>query len=127
CAMLPVVAAYFERRMVWPYSEPEPIQGWQGLDPYCLGQLTEAQALQFRFLGRAIDLKGARYKISYHLAVSPGGDTIAIVGAGTIFGIPLKGTWLYSIGPNDAGFCSVNNDQCAEFDVSGRWKGQVVF
>src|SRR5678815_2444008 len=110
CAMLPVVAAYFERRMVWPYSEPEPIQDWQGLDPYCLGQLTEAQTLQFRLLGRATDLKGTRYKISYHLAVSPGGDTIAIVGAGTIFGIPLKGTWLYSIRPNDAGFCSVNND-----------------
>jgi hypothetical protein len=51
--ILPVVAAYFERRIVWPYSEAEPIQDWQGLDPYCLGQLTEAQTLRFKFLGRA--------------------------------------------------------------------------
>ena len=113
--------------MVWPYSEPQPVNEANITDIYINQQISEARALQFQMLGLSNDLKGPRYKIDYYFMVSPTGDTLAIIGKGSIMKIPLKGIWLYSIGPDDTGFYSVNQQSCVEFDASGKWKDQIVF
>ncbi|HMP83507.1 MAG TPA: hypothetical protein PKA41_12475 [Verrucomicrobiota bacterium] len=127
CALAPVVAAYVERRMVWPYSTPEPVSQIPTESRYLMRQVSEALQSSFRLLGRARDLKGERYAVDYYFLVSPQQDTLAIVGVGTIMRIPVNGTWLFSRGDNGAAFYSVNNQSCAEFDLSGLWKDQILF
>lgn len=126
-ALMPVVAALIEHRMVWPYSAPEPVIQIPTTSGFLMRQVSQALQLQFRLLGRSSDLKGQRYAVDYYFLVSPQQDTLAILGEGSIMRIPVKGLWLFSRGNNGAAYCSVNNQSCAEFDLSGLWKDQIVF
>jgi hypothetical protein len=127
CALIPTLAYYFERRMIWPYSEPQVIDKGDIANAWVKKQISEARSLGFQMLGQSHDLKGAAYKVDYYFAASPSRDTLAIIGNGTIIGIKLQGIWLNSFDSNDTNFYSVNQQACVEHDVSGKRKSQLVF
>jgi hypothetical protein len=126
CALTPVLAAYFERRMIWPYSEPQSVNEQDIADTWVKKQISEARVLGFLMLGKSRDLKSAAYKVDYYFAASPERDTLAIIGNGTIIGIKVQGIWLNSFGSDDANFYSVNQQACVEHDVTGKRKSQLV-
>jgi len=124
---MPTIAYYFERRMIWPYSEPQPIDESEIINVWVKNQISEARSLGFQILGQSCDLKGAAYKVDYYFAASPNRDTLAIIGSGTVIGIKLQGIWLNSYSTDDINFYSVNQQACVEHDVSGKRKNQLVF
>ncbi len=121
------VAARLEKRMAWPYGElqAQPHFG----DPTGYGARWVAEAVQagFSFLGWAPDLKGNRYRVSYAMVISPDRDSIAVIGIGSIWRMPLQGTWLHT--PSVDGrrsWYSTDNQPCVEIDISRHWKSQLV-
>jgi hypothetical protein len=127
CVLSPTLAYYFERRMIWPYSEPQAIDEGETANSWVKKQISEARSLGFQMLGQSRDLKGAAYKVDYYFAASPDRDTLAIIGSGTIIGIKLQGIWLNSFSTDGINFYSVNQQACVEHDVSGKRKSQLVF
>lgn len=127
CVLAPTLGYYFERRMIWPYSEPQAVDEGDIADAWVKKQISEARSFGFQVLGRSRDLKGATYKVDYYFAASSGRDTLAIIGNGTIIGIKVQGIWLNSFGPDETNFYSVNQQACVEHDVTGKRKSQLVF
>lgn len=127
CALAPCLAYYFERRMIWPYSEPQTVEEGGIANTWVKTQISEAQAIGFELLGQSRDLKGGAYKVDYYFAASPERDTLAIIGSGTIIGIKIQGIWLNSFGLDDVNFYSVNQQACVEHDITGKRKSQLVF
>lgn len=113
--------------MIWPYSNPVLSKAEIVMNAYVSGQVGQAQTFGFEFLGRSHDLKGASYKVDYFFLTSRDRETLAIIGVGKVVKIPVQGTWLFTIGPDDTAFYSVNHQSCVEFDPLGKWKSQLVF
>jgi hypothetical protein len=125
--VLLAVVARLEKRMVWPYSEPEPQPQSPDISGYYGTQwLGEALNLGFSFLGWASDRKGPQYKINYALLVSQQRDCFVIIGIGTIFNMTLRGTWIYTRVGDDKLFYSTDNQSCVEIDVSRQWRSQLA-
>jgi hypothetical protein len=118
---LPVVlgflAGLWEKRMVWPYipevepgAEPSPARQAEPADPYAAParavplEITEyAIALNreldgrgLRHLGRFFNGQGKLYKLSYDFWLAPDRMVLVLVGGGTLAGIPLQATWLFT-------------------------------
>ena len=84
-----------ERRLVMPYRPVGPDQALPET-PYVAATNRLAASMEFAHLGTHHDAKGRIYKVRYDLWASPEFDQIAVVGGGTISGLPLEATWLYS-------------------------------
>jgi hypothetical protein len=97
-----IFTATWEKRMVWPYSKPMPPDVTK--DEHCTeknqqfvdNSLHQMQHYGFRLLHRCTDMKGPKYPISYLFALSEDQLTLAIVGYGYVFSIPVKGVILVS-------------------------------
>ncbi len=83
-----------ERRLVMPYVPFAPDEPFPET-PYSAATNALAAKLEFRHLGPFRDGKGTKYAIRYDLWISPDNTLLAIVGGGTIVGIPRDGTWIY--------------------------------
>lgn len=119
------VVARLEKRMVWPYGNPEPQLQFADTSGYGTRWVAEALGIGCTFLGWAPDLKGPRYKVSYGFLASPEGDYFVIVGVGTILNIPLRGTWIYTRSTDSSVVYTTDNQSCVEIDVLRRWRSQL--
>ena len=125
--VLQAVAARFEKRMVWPYGDLQAQPPFGDLTGYGARWLAEAVQAGFSFLGWAPDLKGDKYQVSYAMVISPDRDSIAVIGVGSIWRMPLQGTWLHT--PSADGrrsWYSTDNQACVEIDISRHWKSQLA-
>ena len=115
-----------EKRMVWPYSEPQPQPLYD--DPSGYGARWVAQAVQsgFTLLGWSHDLKGETYRVNYAMLISPDRSTIATIGAGAILKLPLQATWLHTPAADGRCFYSTNQQSGVQLDVSRHWTNQLV-
>lgn len=121
-----VVTARIEKRMVWPYGIPEPQPQFPDASGYAAQWVGEATSMGFSFLGWSSDLKGPRYRVSYAMLCSPERDCFVIVGAGTILGMSLRATWIYSRTSEGRVFCTTDNQNGVEIDIARRWRGQLA-
>jgi hypothetical protein len=131
-----LLAAFFEKRMVWPYGpvrkdeiEAQSMRAGDDQDAnnYIIRFINDALEKGFEYLGCFNDAKGGKYKIVYHALVSPDKYTLAIIGGGKVFGMRVWGTWLFSKSDNEHGYYSVDKQSCIEKDISKLWHDQLVF
>ncbi|MBY0310757.1 MAG: hypothetical protein K2W85_01670 [Phycisphaerales bacterium] len=124
---VPVLATWWEPRLVWPYGDPQPHT--MVPDPGSFGIMTVQRGLAagFTFLGWCPDLKGKGYNLAYGMLVSPDRQTLAIVGVGKMFGVPLAATWLHSAsGDRQKWWVTVNNPSAFEHDPLGQTEMRIV-
>jgi hypothetical protein len=112
--------------MVWPYGSPEAVPQFADPSGYGARWVDDAHSAGFSFFGWAPDLKGPRYKASYGLLMSPERDCFVIVGIGTIAGMTLRGTWIYTPATDGTVFYTTDNQSCISIDVMRRWRSQLV-
>jgi hypothetical protein len=123
------IAALFETRMVWPYQresefvKPRVTSAESAANPYTTpaaqtlvevtpyGDATcqRLQAMGFSYRGVHYDRRRGIYKLRYDFWLSPDQQVLAMVGGGTLAGIPLTGTSLYT--RLDDGRCLVTIDE----------------
>jgi hypothetical protein len=120
------VVARLEKRIVWPYGTPEAQPQFSDASGYGARWVGDALKAGFSFLGWSPDLKGARYRISYALLVSPERDCFVIIGIGTILSMALRGTWIYTRAADGRVFYATDNQSCVEIDVSRCWRSQLA-
>ena len=121
-----LAVAMWEKRMVWPYSAPEPTPPYPDPTGYGSRSVTEAMQAGFELVGYSRDLKGEKYKVTYALLIAPQRDCVSIVGVGTIFGLPLACTWMISQSSDGRVFTSTDNQAGINTDVSRVWKDNLV-
>jgi hypothetical protein len=112
---LPIVlgflAGLWEKRLVWPYvKDKDPAKELDPIDPYfapgiaapleiteyAIAVNEEVEDLGFQPLGHFFDGKGKIYKLRYDFWLAPDRLVLVMVGGGTLAGIPLQATWLYT-------------------------------
>jgi hypothetical protein len=125
-SILLTVIYRLEKKMVWPYGEPEPLPRHGDPSGYGERWVKEAGAAGYRLLGWAPDIKGPTYRVSYAMMISPEQDTIAIVGVGTVMNINLSGTWLHTPDVEGRSYFSTDNPAGLQMDISGNWKNQFA-
>jgi hypothetical protein len=116
----------FEKRMVWPYSDPQPQPSF--VPPKSgYAELWAAKAISsgFRLLGWSGDLKGANYRVIYAMLVSPDRSTFAVIGAGNILNMKLACTWLHTPSADGRSFFTTDNQTGVQIDLSGHWTNHL--
>jgi hypothetical protein len=123
------IAALFEKRMVWPYASGREIAAAQrgetddstnpyesprsqepvAITPYALATCREIQNKKFSYQGVFYDSRGGIYKLRFDFWLSPDRYVLANVGGGTLAGIELNGTNLFTRLQN--GHCLVTLDE----------------
>jgi hypothetical protein len=116
-----------EKRMVWPYGELSPKPRYDDPTGYTAVWVADAVAAGFTLLGWTHDLKGENYRLSYAILVSPDRGTLAVIGGGFIFKLPLQGTWLHTPTADGRSFYSTDKQAGVQLDVSRHWTSQLVF
>ncbi len=124
--VLLAVTARLEKRMVWPYGKPEAQPQFPDSSGYGARWVDDSLKAGFSFLGWSPDLKGPRYRVTYALLTSPERDCFVIIGVGTILGMALRGTWIYTRAKDGRVFYTTDNQSCVEIDVARRWRSQLV-
>jgi hypothetical protein len=124
--VLQVVVGCWEKRLNWPYGAPEP-QPRTG-DPNGYGYARVSEALQNGFLcfGWCPDLKGEKYQVSYAMLVSPDRQFFVVIGTGTIFGLTLDTSWIFSRTLDDRLYYSTDHQNGAVIDISRLQRCQLV-
>jgi hypothetical protein len=125
-SVLLTVIFRFEKRMAWAYSELQPEPPYTDPTGYGAGRVAEAVAAGFALLGWARDLKGAKYRVSYAMLVSPDRDVFAIIGVGSVLQIPVAATWLYTHTADGRCFYSTDHQSGVQIDLSHHWTNQLV-
>ncbi|GMV90559.1 MAG: hypothetical protein AMXMBFR82_03370 [Candidatus Hydrogenedentota bacterium] len=120
------VVGRLEKRLVWPYGPMQERPPYPDASGYSIRWVREALQLGFVFLGWAPDAKGEKYKLTYGLLVSPERDCFVIVGVGTIMGISMRGTWIYSVDRDGRAIYTTDNQSAIEVDVTRLWKSRLV-
>jgi hypothetical protein len=136
------IVARWEKRMVWPYTTPGKIEGSgepdDGYDeffhaprpsgmpdykanptPFTIRENAMAALLGFRPAGYFMHGKGGIYRIRYDFWRSEGGDVLALVGSGTLAGIPVLNTWLYSNTTDGRCLITLGKQDASEIDLGG--------
>lgn len=123
----PAAIMMWEKRLVWPYGEPEVQSTAPDIGSYGSLTVQAAQAAGFSFLGWCKDLKGKNYNLCYAMLVSPDRQTLAIVGSGKLFGMPMAGTWLHTLsGDRQRSWATVDNPSGYERDPLGQTDMRIV-
>lgn len=119
------IAALLERRRVRNY-EPVAEDEAAPISEYARWVEHAAGRLGYDRLGVFRDAKGKIYNVRYDFWASPGRDVIAYCGVGTMLGIPVKATWLFT--PLSDGRCLMTTDHSAamESDLSGMTEMALV-
>jgi len=140
------IAALFEKRMVWPYQRESEFLPAQlaakesaanpyaapaaqppvAVTPYGDATCRKLESFGFSYRGVHYDRRRGIYQLRYDFWLSPDRLVLAMVGGGTLAGIPLTGTSLYS--RRDDGRCLVTIDEpkSQDSDPSGLTLQMVV-
>jgi len=124
--VLQVAVACWEKRMVWPYGAPEPAPRWGDPTAYGYRQVSEAISRGFMLSGWCPDLKGEMYKLSYALLASQDHYFVVIVGVGSMAGMQLQSTWIYSRAADKKLYYTVDHQNGVEIDISGNVRCQLA-
>jgi len=140
------IAALFEKRMVWPYQreseflQPQPAAKDSAANPYRApatqtpvavtpyGDATcrKLEAMGFRYRGVHYDRRRGLYQLRYDFWLSPDQLVLAMVGGGTLAGIPLAGTSLYSRLGDGRCLVTIDEPKSQDSDPSGLTLQMVV-
>lgn len=128
--LLPIIIAKIERRRrTWPYIRQYEFGDFQ-LSPdreaYISKCLNSAENEGFRYLERRYDGKGKRYKVVYDFLISADLNTLAIIGAGTLFNIHVKSMWFISKDVHGNCFTTVTSQDAVEYDLTGYYKDNLI-
>lgn len=124
--VLPTLIFMREKRLVWPYADPEESHSVVDTDGYGARTVRAAIDNGFTFLGWAADGKGGTYKLAYGMILSPDRRTIGTVGIGTLLGMRLKGTTLRTYAEDGVRAClTMDNGACSEPDALNTWNIRV--
>lgn len=124
--VLLAMIARFEKRLSWPYGEPEAQAQFPDSTGYADRWVDGALNAGFTFLGWCPHLKGGGYRVSFALLVSPERDCFVVISVGTILGIALRGTCIYTRSVEGRVFYTTDNQSCIEIDVTRRWRSQLA-
>lgn len=102
-----------------PYAAPRAREDAPAETPYASAINRAAAGLGFRYLGPYRDGKGRLYRIRYDLWLSADREAIAVVGGGTLAGIPLLATWLHTRFADDRRIVTTDNQAAMNADLSG--------
>jgi hypothetical protein len=114
--LLAIAARMWERRLVWPYV---PDDGKVPATRYTTAAAGAAQGLGFTPLGAFRDGKGRMYRIRYELWIAPGRDALLLVGGGSLAGIPVDGSWLFTRLGNGRCLATLDDEKGSEYDLAG--------
>lgn len=128
-AMLPFITTLIEKRKVWPYSPDFPFEPFKlsaGHHQFLEYTRAKAQDYGFVFLQRGYDNKGKSYRLVYDFLISQDGYTLTLLGAGTLYNIPLEGIWLFSKTVQGRAIVTITNQSADEYDLSGLTKNNLI-
>jgi hypothetical protein len=114
-----------EKRMVWPYSDPEAQPPFSLPHGYAQPWVSDAVSAGFKLFGWSRDLKGATYRVAYAMLVSPDRSTFAVVGEGSILNMKLAGTWLHTPTSDGRSFYTTDKQAGVQIDLSRDWTNQL--
>lgn len=114
-----VLAARFEKRMVWPYEPLGETPDQPAAHPYTSIRIAELRRAGFQPLGAFRHGGGGMYRIRYYALLSPEGDVLAITGAGTIASIPVMGTYLITPLSDGRRLITIDSQSISEIDLTG--------
>jgi hypothetical protein len=140
------LAALFEKRMVWPYlaaaefnhaqpttrdSAANPYAPPSKQDPVAITSYANAtclklEALEFGYQGVYYDRRRGIYKLRFDFWLSADRFILAMVGGGTLAGIPLAGTCLFTRLDDGRCLLTIDEPKSQDSDPSGLTIQKVV-
>jgi len=124
--VLTTIVGRIEKRMVWPYGPPQPHPQFPDASGFLARKMNDAFNAGFGLLGWCADQKGANYKMSYGMMISPERDCFVIIGVGTILNMNVRGVTIYSCANDGKVIYSTDHQSAVEFDMSRLWRSQLV-
>jgi hypothetical protein len=115
--LLALVARMWEPRLVWPYVSVD--GGVSQATNYMARTSAAARALGFSPEGVFRDGKGRLYRVRYELWSAPQRDVLLLVGGGTVAGIPVDGSWLFTRLGDGRCIASIDTEAGREHDLTG--------
>ena len=115
-----------EKRLVWPYSEPQANPHFPETSSYAEYWAADAAHAGFSFLGWVRDIKGDKYRVDYALLISPDHTTLATIGSGFLMKMPVQGAWLHTPAIDGRLFYSTNQLAGVQIDMSRNWISQLA-
>jgi hypothetical protein len=107
----------WETRLVWPYVAADAATA--PATAYLTTTAESARELGFAPLGVFRDGKGKLYRIRYELWSAPEADVLLLIGGGTVAGMPVDGSWLFTRLANGQCIVSIDNEAGREHDLTG--------
>ena len=111
-----IAARLWERRLIWPYV---PADGSTVATRYTASATAAAEALGFTPHGVFRDGKGRIYRIRYELWLSRERDALLLIGGGSLAGIPVDGSWLFTRLSNGKCLTTLDDERGSEYDLAG--------
>lgn len=115
CGLI-VAACLWEKRPIQPFYVPAEGEEY-GVSATAAVANQQAEALGFRHVVACHDGKGRLYRVRYDFWCAPDDKTFAVVGSGTVAGIPVNGVSFYSRKTDGRILCTTND--VGGQDVSG--------
>jgi hypothetical protein len=124
--VLIAAVAMWEKRMIWPYGPLAEKPEFGDITGYGMQKARDACDLGFVYFGWGSDVRQPSYRVSYSMLISPERDCFMLIGVGSIFGINLEATWLYTRTSTGDVYYTTDHQSGVEFDISGQWHSQLV-
>ena len=115
------LTASLEKRLVWPYV-PEADAPPDRLPPpnsYAMVAGSAATEAGFLYVGTFAGGKGKLYRMRYDFLLSPTGDTLVLIGTGTIASLTVRATRLFTLLTDGGYVITVDKPTEAEPDLAG--------
>jgi hypothetical protein len=93
---------------------------------YATRWVNEAARAGCLFFGWSGDLKGPKYQVTYGMLCSPGRDCFVIIGVGKVFGMPVRGTSIYTRAIDGRVFYTTDHQSGVDIDLTRSWRGQLT-
>jgi hypothetical protein len=140
------LAALFEKRMVWPYQPaselknppppprdsaanphaPPSKQDQVAITSYAQATCLKLESLGFDYHGVYYDRRRGIYKLRFDFWLSPDRLVLAMVGGGTLAGIPLAGTCLFTRLDDGRCLMTIDEPKSQDSDPSGLTIQKIV-
>jgi hypothetical protein len=141
--VLGFITGLLEKRLVWPYVAGDHHGAKPRLDPidpyaapgrgepleiteYAIAVNEQVERLGFGPHGHFFDGKGKIYKLRYDFWLAPDRMVLAMVGGGTLAGIPLQATWLYTRLEDGRCLVTIDDPKAGDSDPTGQTLQEVL-